>query len=170
MPQQVSFGQIIERHPRERNSGDLCARLLPATRFHGTFRVLEVHDHFELTDALELHVIELPKLGRQTDEPQLARWVRFFLAQSEAELQELAMSDVDMQRAKDENINPADGTTFWHGGPCPALIRSVDLRSAGSTRALSGMTAHEQRVPSCPIAISRGALRPKGARGADRVR
>jgi len=124
----------------------------------------------ELTDALELHVIELPKLGRQTDEPQLARWVRFFLAQSEAELQELAMSDVDMQRAKDENINPADGTTFWHGGPCPALIRSVDLRSAGSTRALSGMTAHEQRVPSCPIAISRGALRPKGARGADRVR
>ena len=101
MPQQVSFGQIIERHPRERNSGDLCARLLPATRFHGTFRVLEVHDHFELTDALELHVIELPKLGPQTDEPQLARWVRFFLARNEAELQELAMTDIDMQRAKD---------------------------------------------------------------------
>ena len=63
--------------------------------------MLEVHDHFELTDALELHVIELPKLGPQTDEPQLARWVRFFLARNEAELQELAMTDIDMQRAKD---------------------------------------------------------------------
>jgi len=63
--------------------------------------VLEVHDHFELTDALELHVVELPKLERQTNEPSLARWVRFFLAENEAELQELAINDVDMQRAKD---------------------------------------------------------------------
>jgi len=47
----------------------LNARLLPAARFHGTFRVLEVHDHFELTDALELHVSSCQSCGGKLTNP-----------------------------------------------------------------------------------------------------
>jgi len=87
------------------------SRLLPTPRFHGTFRVLEVHDHFELTDALELHFVELPKLVPRDADPRLARWVRFLLAESCEELEELAMNDADMQRAKDALDQLSDDPT-----------------------------------------------------------
>ena len=96
------------------------SRLLPTPRFHGTFRVLEVHDHFELTDALELHLVEwsfdhssasLPKRVPRDADPRLARWVRFLLAESCEELQELAMNDADMQRAKDALDQLSDDPT-----------------------------------------------------------
>jgi predicted transposase/invertase (TIGR01784 family) len=36
----------------------------PERRFHAVYRVLEVHDGTTLSDALEIHLIELPRLER----------------------------------------------------------------------------------------------------------
>lgn len=40
---------------------------LDTPRFHSTFRLLEVHEHFPFSDAIELHVIELPKRNQPLD-------------------------------------------------------------------------------------------------------
>ena len=77
---------------------------LEGERFHSLFRVCEVHEHQELNDHLELHWVELPKRGAavlRNEERELVRWARFLSAESDEELQELAMKDPVLQRAKD---------------------------------------------------------------------
>jgi predicted transposase/invertase (TIGR01784 family) len=70
--------------------------------FHSKFRVIEVSTHEPFSDALELHVVELPKLAgcEIGSEPDLVSWGRFFAAESDEELEELAMQDPVMRKAK----------------------------------------------------------------------
>jgi predicted transposase/invertase (TIGR01784 family) len=73
-------------------------------RFHSTFRVLEVHTHEEFSEHLELHTMELPKLKNpapDADDEAVLGWGRFFAAQSDEELEQLAMNDPDIARAKE---------------------------------------------------------------------
>jgi predicted transposase/invertase (TIGR01784 family) len=74
--------------------------LLPGTRFHSTFRVRETHDHQDLTDRLELHIIELSKLVYADPDDVLTAWGRFFAAQSDEELEVLAMTVPELKPAK----------------------------------------------------------------------
>ena len=71
-------------------------------RFHSTFRVREIHDAAELSNHLELHFLELPKLtvDRGMDEPLLGLWGKFLSASTKAQLEELAMADPVFQQAK----------------------------------------------------------------------
>ena len=77
---------------------------LPSNRFHSTFEVLEVHGGERLSDHLQVHFVELPKLPARgsgpSDEALLEDWGRFFSAQSDEELEELAMSNPVIARAK----------------------------------------------------------------------
>jgi len=76
-------------------------RELETARFHSIFRVIEIHDHEEFSDQLEL---ELPKLGAeslQNGEPALARWGKFLRASSDEEREALAMTDPILRKAKD---------------------------------------------------------------------
>jgi predicted transposase/invertase (TIGR01784 family) len=77
---------------------------LKGERFHSLFRVQEVHEHQNLTEHLELHLVELPKLAEgigKKEEPELVRWATFLSATTDDELQELAMTDPVLQQAKD---------------------------------------------------------------------
>ena len=78
-------------------------RELPGERFHRIFQVLDADDHEVFSDALQLHTIELPKVPEagESEELQLVRWSRFLAADSDAELEELAMSDSTMSKAKE---------------------------------------------------------------------
>jgi predicted transposase/invertase (TIGR01784 family) len=78
----------------------LGEELLPGARFHSTFRVREIHDQHDLTDRLELHVIELSKLGNAEPDDQLTAWGRFFAAKSDEELEALAMTAPEIREAK----------------------------------------------------------------------
>jgi predicted transposase/invertase (TIGR01784 family) len=77
-------------------------RELRGKRFHSIFRVREVHDQEELTDKLEIHLLELPKLKDpiESDERKLLDWGTFLSATSDAEREQLAMKDPDFQKAK----------------------------------------------------------------------
>jgi predicted transposase/invertase (TIGR01784 family) len=71
---------------------------LEAGRLHSIFQLLETHDHVRFTDALEIHLIELPELRHLRDterdnDADLVRWSRFFAATNDAEIEDLAMSD-----------------------------------------------------------------------------
>ncbi len=77
---------------------------LRTERFHSTFEVLEVHSGERLSEQLQVHFVELSKLpprgGPRSDEPLLEDWGRFFSARTDQELEELAMSNPVMARAK----------------------------------------------------------------------
>ena len=73
-------------------------------RFHSIFRIQERHGGPLLTDHLEIHFLELPKLdsaGDQNDEPNLLLWGRFLSATTDAALEELAMEHPVLKQAKD---------------------------------------------------------------------
>ncbi|MFZ5892446.1 MAG: Rpn family recombination-promoting nuclease/putative transposase [Myxococcota bacterium] len=72
-------------------------------RFHTTFRVREVEENFDFCPHLELHFVELPKLAEgpaRKQERLLRGWAKFLTASSEAELEELVMTDPIFRQAK----------------------------------------------------------------------
>ena len=80
-------------------------RELQGERLHSVFEVLEVHDQERFSDALALHVIELPKIPLATaqerrDEAPLIRWSRFFAAKTDEEMEEVAMGDPVIEKAR----------------------------------------------------------------------
>jgi predicted transposase/invertase (TIGR01784 family) len=77
----------------------LAERLLPAQRFHSTFRVSEIHDHHEFTDRLELHTIELCKLEHAEPGDTLRAWGRFFTAKTDEEQELVAMTLPEVAQA-----------------------------------------------------------------------
>jgi predicted transposase/invertase (TIGR01784 family) len=93
--------------------GDAYAQLAPVVcivfldcsmgrRFHELYRVLEVHDQSPFSDALAIHVIELPRIADAEPPPlPLSRWARFLRTRSTSELQSLAVEDPIMADAKD---------------------------------------------------------------------
>ena len=77
---------------------------LPTSQFHSRFRVRGEHDPEPLTDHLELHLVELPKLRGALDrnqEPILAAWGKFLVAATDEDLEALAMQYPVLKQAKD---------------------------------------------------------------------
>jgi predicted transposase/invertase (TIGR01784 family) len=79
---------------------------LAGDRFHSVFQARERHGGELLTDHLELHFVELPKLpapwaaAEGSDEPSLAAWCRFLSAAGDEELELLAEQDPILKQAK----------------------------------------------------------------------
>ena len=76
----------------------------PSGRFHSVYEVREVHDHTLLTDALQVHLIELPRLEQAVAEGEredLRWWARFLRAESEPALESLATEVPLMAAAKE---------------------------------------------------------------------
>jgi len=75
---------------------------LDGQRFHSVFRVQEAHDHSALTNQLEIHLVELPKLPQAlltNDEPDLVLWGKFLTADTDDELERLAMNSPVIKQA-----------------------------------------------------------------------
>jgi predicted transposase/invertase (TIGR01784 family) len=74
--------------------------LLPGSRLHSIFRVLETRDGYALSNDLAIHIIELPKLGlADPDESDVAEWGSFLAAKTDEELKELAMNHPNLDEA-----------------------------------------------------------------------
>jgi predicted transposase/invertase (TIGR01784 family) len=78
---------------------------LAGARFHSVFQARERDGDELLTDHLELHFVELPKLLAQpakarADEPSLMGWCRFLSATQDEELELLATQDPMLKQAK----------------------------------------------------------------------
>lgn len=64
-------------------------------QYHTKFKIKEDKKHFALTDMLEIHFIELPKVVEYNQNDKLSAWIIFFNAKNEEELDKVA------------NLNPA---------------------------------------------------------------
>ena len=79
--------------------------LLPGRRFHSIFRLLETKSHEPYTDGMELHVVELGKVDDgpfALEEPALARWARFLMADTDEERAAAVRGDATMEKANAE--------------------------------------------------------------------
>jgi predicted transposase/invertase (TIGR01784 family) len=77
---------------------------LAGQRFHSIFALREVRDAAPLTEHLEMHLLELPKLREaleRNDEPTLVAWARFLTATADEDLETLAMEHPVLKQAKD---------------------------------------------------------------------
>lgn len=80
-------------------------RELPDEDFHSVFHVLEKRRHARLSDAFEMHLIELPKLDRallaadRSDEVPLLQWSKFLAAKTDEDRKVAAMSNPAIQKA-----------------------------------------------------------------------
>jgi predicted transposase/invertase (TIGR01784 family) len=77
---------------------------LECTDFHSVFQARERARNDLLTDHLELHLLELPKLENappRADEPELAAWCRFLSADTDEQLEALAMQYPILKDAKE---------------------------------------------------------------------
>jgi predicted transposase/invertase (TIGR01784 family) len=80
-------------------------RACPGAPFHGVFQVRERQSGVLLSDVLEIHTVELPRLddlapNDRAAEEMLVLWARFFKVRDRHELEELARMDPIMARAK----------------------------------------------------------------------
>jgi predicted transposase/invertase (TIGR01784 family) len=83
----------------------LAFELLPGTRLHSIFQVREVHDGTLLSDDLEIHTVELPKLAYTArvdpDEKAAYDWARFLAAETDEERRTVAMENSDISKANE---------------------------------------------------------------------
>jgi predicted transposase/invertase (TIGR01784 family) len=80
----------------------LGSNLLESAKFHSIFHLSEDTTRELFCGDLEFHTLELKKLRHlsEVNQPQLFRWSRFLLAESEEDLERLAQEDPIMQTAK----------------------------------------------------------------------
>nr|WP_276531993.1 Rpn family recombination-promoting nuclease/putative transposase [Brevibacillus invocatus] len=76
---------------------------LPTDSYHSVFRLRESEEGFVLTDDLEIHFLELPKVAgvHQETSDLLVKWLLFLKAESKTKLEELAMSEPTIRKAID---------------------------------------------------------------------
>ena len=75
--------------------------LFNCKEFHSEYRALEINRHTELTDKMDLHYFELPKLPPSVNKNnRLELWLSLFRAETEEELTNLEKMEVpEMQQA-----------------------------------------------------------------------
>jgi len=64
--------------------------------YHDTFTFYSKKTNTELTDLIEIHTLELPKLPEKSDGTNLWNWMKFIAADSEEELKVLAQNAPQM--------------------------------------------------------------------------
>ncbi|MPQ45314.1 Rpn family recombination-promoting nuclease/putative transposase, partial [Clostridium tarantellae] len=74
-------------------------------RFHNAYRLKEIEVNEELTDVLEIHFIEIPKLKDNSDErDMLVAWTEFLKNPESEKVRALEMSVKEIREAKNELI------------------------------------------------------------------
>lgn len=79
-------------------------KLLPTNLDHTVFHLWDDTNMITLTELLEMHFLELPKLNDTVPlgQRQLARWMRFLTTTSQQRMEELAVDNVAVEKALKE--------------------------------------------------------------------
>ena len=80
-------------------------KYLKTEKFHTGYRLKEMETNEELTDIIEMHFIEIPKLSNESDErDKLMAWTEFLRDPESEKVRSLEMSIEEIREAKDELV------------------------------------------------------------------
>ena len=80
-------------------------KYLKTEKFHTGYRLKEIETNEELTDIIEMHFIEIPKLSNESDEKDiLMAWTEFLRDPESEKVRSLEMSIEEIREAKDELV------------------------------------------------------------------
>lgn len=80
-------------------------KYLKAEDFHTGYRFKEMQTHEELTDVMEIHFIEIPKLPKESDKKDmLVAWTEFLRDPESEKVRSLELTVKELREAKDELI------------------------------------------------------------------
>lgn len=80
-------------------------KYLKSQNFHTGYRFKEIQTHEELTDVLEIHFVEIPKLPKNSDaKDMLVAWTEFLIDPESEIVRSLEMSIEEIREAKDELV------------------------------------------------------------------
>ncbi|AEB77467.1 Rpn family recombination-promoting nuclease/putative transposase [Clostridium botulinum] len=105
--------QIVEGDNYNKLKKTVCINILDFKylkndRFHNAYRLKEINTNEELTDTMELHFIEIPKLRKLNDSEDvsdmLEAWVAFIQNPDSEIVEKLEMSKKEIKEAKSELV------------------------------------------------------------------
>ena len=67
--------------------------------FHTTYHLSEDKTHIKLSEMIEVHLIELPKIPKNSDGTYLYKWAKFFTAKTREEFQMITQGDKYLEAA-----------------------------------------------------------------------
>lgn len=103
--EQLSNGEDYSQLNRTICINILNFKYLRSEKFHTAYRFKELETHEELTDVMEVHFIEIPKLPKNSDaKDMLVAWTEFLIDPESEAVRRLEMSIEEIREAKDELI------------------------------------------------------------------
>lgn len=99
--EQLQIGQIYKKLNRT-----ICINILDfisteSKKYHSVYRLKETEENFELTNLMEIHFIEIPKLKGYEKNDMLSQWINFINADSREELKKMAIVNKNIDKAFD---------------------------------------------------------------------
>jgi predicted transposase/invertase (TIGR01784 family) len=86
-------------------------KYLKTERFHTGYRLKEIETNEELTDIIEMHFIEIPKLEENSDEKDmLVAWTEFLKNPESEKVRSLEMTVYEIRQAKDQLVRMSNDT------------------------------------------------------------
>ena len=102
--------QLNEKEDYSKLARTVCINILnfkylKTDKFHTGYRFKEIESNEELTDVMEVHFIEIPKLNDSSDEKDmLVAWTEFLKDPESEKVRGLELSVDEIRQAKDELI------------------------------------------------------------------
>ncbi|MDT7918857.1 Rpn family recombination-promoting nuclease/putative transposase [Clostridium perfringens] len=105
--------QIVEGDNYNKLAKTVCINILDFKylrneKFHNVYRLKEIITNEELTDTMELHFIEIPKLRKLDDSEEISdmleAWVAFIQSPDSEVVEKLEMSKKEIKEAKSELV------------------------------------------------------------------
>ena len=103
--EQLNEGEDYSKLARTVCINILNFKYLKTEQFHTGYRLKEIETNEELTDIIEMHFIEIPKLTEDSDEKDmLTAWTEFLKDPESEKVRSLEMSVEEIREAKDELV------------------------------------------------------------------
>ena len=103
--EQLGAGEDYSKLNRTVCINILNFKYLKTEKFHTGYRLKELETNEELTDVIEMHFIEIPKLPEESDEKDiLMAWTEFLRDPESEKVRSIEMSIEEIREAKDELI------------------------------------------------------------------
>ena len=122
---------------------------LPFEGYHNRYRLKNIWNGHELTDAFEIQFLELPKVPRKAGNSMIELWLLFFAARSGEDLDMLAEREPIFEKALDRLV---------YVSADERLRYELDMREKFELDHLAGLAARERkgREEGIEIGIERG--------------